>query len=327
MIDASFIIISYNTPEFTLGCVQSIFDTAPGGLSFEIIIVDNASNTETKSAISNFTFPVKVLFQDANLGYSKAINIGCKAATGKILFLCNSDITFHENSIQTLFNLIGHDKSAGVACAMQLFPSGKYQHSFGDFPGIKLALKKFSFFYSFERLIRKLLFDNKIRKPRKRSVGYCDGAMLATRNSVFFEAGGFDEDYFFFSEETDFCWKLSKMGLKRIFEPRAVITHYRGGSSEIAFSKGVTQKMLVESKLLFCNKRLNKFSTILYILSEKYFSKSMFLLYNLLYIIGKKKKQKEYLLKAGFFAEENSIWHELPQLLLKNQLQNINNSN
>jgi hypothetical protein len=91
---------------------------------------------------------------------------------------------------------------------------------------------------------------------------------MAIRKQAFSEIGGFDEDFFFYSEEADFCYRLRKSGWQVLFEPRACVVHHRGGSSGLNPVNPKNIEMLIKSKILFCRKHLGQAETKFYIFCE-----------------------------------------------------------
>ncbi|UVV84289.1 glycosyltransferase [Bacteroides thetaiotaomicron] len=100
--DVSVIIVNYNTKALTKSCIESIFSETCG-IEFEVILVDNASSDGSKEL---FQIDERIIFieSNVNLGFGKANNLGYKYATGKYIFLLNSDTLLKNNAIKLFFD-------------------------------------------------------------------------------------------------------------------------------------------------------------------------------------------------------------------------------
>ena len=92
------VIVNYNTKALTKSCIESIFSETCG-IEFEVILVDNASSDGSKEL---FQIDERIIFieSNVNLGFGKANNLGYKYATGKYIFLLNSDTLLKNNAIK-----------------------------------------------------------------------------------------------------------------------------------------------------------------------------------------------------------------------------------
>lgn len=112
--DVSIIIVNYKTPELVVECIRSIREKTTG-ISYEIIIVDNDSKDNSLEIFSTeLEEDIKVVVANENLGFGKANNLGAQHATGKYLFLLNSDTLLINNAIQILYQYIEKNNHIGV---------------------------------------------------------------------------------------------------------------------------------------------------------------------------------------------------------------------
>lgn len=193
-----------------------------------------------------------------NLGYAKAVNIGARNSDAEFLLISNADVIYKEHTINTMLDYLEENKTVGVIGAQQTFADGSWQYSYGDLPGIRLGLKDLFMISTFHRALRKLLW-NKFKIDRfPKSVGYADGGSFMTPMRVFGRVGGFDEDYFFYTEEADYCYKVQIVNFYVIFNPKIQIIHHRGGSSDNGGHNPKMLQIFVNSKLLFCKKHYSR---------------------------------------------------------------------
>lgn len=261
------VIISYNCKEFTLRCINTIYETYPNK-DVRIIVVDNASKDDTVESIKSKYPEVEIIQNEKNLGYASAVNIGVKATKSQYIIISNPDVEYHSNTIAILINYLEANEKVGVAGPLQVFPNGSWQFCYGDVPSIKLSLKLIFFIYSLQNICNFLFYKQKIYKTKPKKVGYIDGAVIATKRDAFDSINGFDEDYFLYTEELDYCYRLSKKGWNIMHIPYCTVTHFRGGSSA---KMGVIEdnvRIFLRSKILFCKKHLRKAVTKFYIISE-----------------------------------------------------------
>lgn len=101
--DVSIIIVNYNTKSLTINCVQSILDFTID-VSYEIIIIDNASTDGTLSEIGTLYPDIKIIGLQENVGFGRANNAGSEVAKGEFLFFLNSDTLFVENSLKKMID-------------------------------------------------------------------------------------------------------------------------------------------------------------------------------------------------------------------------------
>jgi N-acetylglucosaminyl-diphospho-decaprenol L-rhamnosyltransferase len=85
-------------------------------------------------------------------------------------------------------------------------------------------------------------------------VDWCDGACMLVRRAAVEQVGGFDEQYFLYTEELDWCFNARQAGWSIAVEPRAVVWHHRGQSSVATKGVSLSISLLVETKLRYYRK-------------------------------------------------------------------------
>ena len=249
-------------------CINSILNTK-AKIDTEIIVVDNNSSDDTVSVISELFPEIRIIENTENKGYSGAVNQGAKLAKGEYLIISNADIVFQENTIYNLIDKLKKDDTIGIISPQQTFENGDYQRSYGYYPSIKRGIYDLFLISKITLLLRNRDFSNQNYKQIK--VEYLDGALLCTTKHLFDELGGFDEDFFFYSEEVDFCYRVNKSGLKCILSTSETVIHHRGGSQE---NKGMNKKsieMLINSEIRFIRKYQSEISVAIYLRLEYLF--------------------------------------------------------
>jgi GT2 family glycosyltransferase len=262
------IIINYNNFELTGNCINSIKDSYKSRIN--IYVIDNNSTDGSVEQLKNSFPEIEIISNSANLGYAYAVNRGFRASKSEIVIISNNDVVYPPDSISNLIEPFYSMENIGVIGPQQMYPDGKWQYSYGTFPGIKIALMDLLFITYFSHLIKKIQWKLKISSNEIKPVEYIDGAIMAINRDAFQDVNGFDEDYFFYTEEADFCCRLKKKGWKILFNPNSEVIHVRGGSTSRMGLDPKNIEMFISSKIKFCNKHLNTIETKLFIFLEKF---------------------------------------------------------
>ncbi len=287
---ADIIIISFNTQKLTLECISSIYKTANEVIN-DIIVVDNCSADGTPDVIKNEFPEVKLMVNPMNLGYAKAVNIGVSAVSSDFFIVSNSDVVYKENSIRILIEYLVSNPVVAVCGPRQIYPDGRYQYSYGDVPGIYFGIKKIFLLNHLIELIDKKKWEKGIKQSKQ--VSYVDGAVMAINRKAFNEVQGFDEDYFFYTEEADFCHRVRKKGWKVVHNPESEIIHYRGATDVNQGFSPDRLKEMVSTKILFCKKHLKFQSAKFYIISEIVYSVNMIFLWTIISIFQNERNKNK----------------------------------
>src|SRR5437868_6036428 len=111
--DVSILIVNYNTRELTLECIRSVYEQTKA-LSFEVILVDNASTDGSADAIAEDYPEVQLIRLERNIGFAAANNVGARSACGKYILLLNPDTVILDNAVYTLAAFAAGHPSAGL---------------------------------------------------------------------------------------------------------------------------------------------------------------------------------------------------------------------
>lgn len=228
MVDISFIIVNWNTRDILIDCLNSIYKTV-SEIDFEIYVVDNNSTDGSQEAVRK-KFPlIKLIENKTNTGFAHANNQALSLMNGRFAVLLNSDAILIDNSIKTLLTFMNNSPSVGIAGVQLLNKDGTRQNSIDNFPSTETEI--------FNKSILRFLFPEKYpSKNRNRQnpleVDSVIGACMMIRKEAMNDVGIFDEDYFFFLEETDWCYRMSKKGWKVFHVPDARVFHLSGHSKK-----------------------------------------------------------------------------------------------
>jgi GT2 family glycosyltransferase len=230
LIHLSIVIVNWNTEEYLLHCLRSIFEMGQG-TAWEIIIVDNGSQDGGRIEVKRAFPSVHIIENEKNLGFAKAVNQGLQKASGRYALLLNPDTQVKDGAIERLVSFMDAHSDVGVVGAQLLNADGSKQNSIANFPSLATELLNKS-------LLRWL---SPKRFPGKEEsyagpieVDSVIGACMVVRRKAMEQVGLLDEDYFLFLEETDWCYRMKRAGWKIYHVPQAEVYHFQGKSAETA---------------------------------------------------------------------------------------------
>ncbi|WP_027384721.1 glycosyltransferase family 2 protein [Epilithonimonas caeni] len=224
----SVIIVHYQVGGLLKNCILSI-QKYFHGFEYEIIVVDNASpDTKWKELITEFP-DVKFIESKENLGFSKANNIGVKAAKGEYVYILNPDTEIEGNYFKEILDFADSQKNIGAIGLRMHNAKGEF------LPESKRSVP--ALINSFEKLFTKLRDDSKtyyrndVDEFGIAEVAVMTGANLLMKKSVYEEVGGFDERYFMYGEDIDLCYTILRKGYRNFYYGKYSILHYKGEST------------------------------------------------------------------------------------------------
>jgi len=206
----------------------------------EIIIVDNASTDNSIHQISKIYPTIKIIRNNFNLGYGHAANQGISSGKGKYFLICNNDIILPEGILRNLEELFIREPKAGIISGQQTNLNGEIIRTSSKIPSL------LSEFDGIGRI-------NHSKDPVEVSeVGILRGACLGVRKEMIDKIGAFDEDFFFYFEDTEWCIRAQKNDWKVLLHPEIRISHVGGSSSNELFSQSRIE--FYRSRIIFWKK-------------------------------------------------------------------------
>ena len=218
----SIIIVSYNARADLERCLESLH-AAPPTASHEIVVVDNAS-TDGSAAGARRWMGVRVIEAGENGGFARANNIGIRATRSVHLLLLNSDTMVPAGAIDRLLAELDADPSVAVVGPRIVDGEGRPELSFGRMIGPLNEFRQ-------KRLARGPL--DRLTRTR-RYPDWVSAACLLVRRADAEAVGLFDERYFMYTEDVDFCAAIRARGRRILFAPDVEIVHVRGRSAAAA---------------------------------------------------------------------------------------------
>jgi len=265
-LDLSIITVNYNVKEFLQNLIHSIHKAA-GSLSYEIIIVDNASSDGSVDFISDKFPEVKLISNNENLGFGKANNQGLKIAEGKFILLINPDAIVSEDTFTKMISFFETHPSVGLAGCKILNPDGTLQLACRrSFPGPWTSFCKVTGLSSLFPNSGLFARYNLTYKDENESyeVDAISGSFMMMRKEVYENTGGFDEDYFMYGEDLDLCYRIQQAGYQVYYVHETQIIHYKGESTRR--SSLDETKFFYDAMHLFVKKHLSSSLLVQFIL-------------------------------------------------------------
>lgn len=227
-VDISFITINYNSSGFTIELIKSI--KRHTSLSYEIIVVDNASEKEDLQTLEEFVLKeksIKLLKNRINAGFASGNMLGVNAASGEYYFFINNDTQLLNDAGAILKQYLDTHENVALATAKVSDENGRYTSTHKIFPSVTKEL----FGNSVARMFNKFP-SNKTKLETPTTVEVVSGSCMFFRASVFCRIGGFDTIFFLYCEEEDIAKRVWLAGYEVCFLPEAKIIHHSGGSTQ-----------------------------------------------------------------------------------------------
>lgn len=227
----SIVIICWNDWKVIESCLRSIFESTTK-TQFEVIVSDNGSTDGSVERI-RVQFPaVRVVENNANLGFAKGNNAGIREASGEYILILNPDTIVHAGSLDRWIEFADHHPEAGAFGCRMLNPDGSYQQSGRPFPTVRRALIAALGLRPLGRLGKAFLSDKYVgwNGDREREIDWQSGCCILLQGDLLRQMGGFDERFFYHYEEVDLCHRVWETGRPIRFTPEVKITHLGGQS-------------------------------------------------------------------------------------------------
>jgi N-acetylglucosaminyl-diphospho-decaprenol L-rhamnosyltransferase len=225
--DVSVIVVTHQGRDLALRVLQ-IARAATGPIDVEWIVVDSGSSDGTPDAIERELPDVAVL-RRPNIGFAAGNNVALRAARGRYLLLLNPDVEIVDGTLAQLVAAMDERPEVGIGSAITHYPDGQLQASIRRFPsparqlGEALMLTRLPpFAHLQEDELREDVYDS------EQSADWLSGSFLLARREAVEQAGGFDERFFLFSEETDWCLRVRAAGWDIRHFPTMRLTHHTG---------------------------------------------------------------------------------------------------
>lgn len=226
MIDVSIVIVTYKEDLRVLRECFSSLRTIEG-VTFESIVVDNAVRKETRDLVDALLPNAAYIENPAN-GFAKAVNLGMRASHGRYVLLLNPDAVMPQATLAVMVENMDRDQAVGIGSCVIRYPDGRLQESIRRFPTLSdqiAVLLKLP--HLFPGLVDRYMMRD-VDPEATQDVESIMGAFMMIRCRVIEDIGLFDERYFMWFEEVDYCKMAAKAGYVIRNYGNAHIVHHKG---------------------------------------------------------------------------------------------------
>ncbi|MFZ0928177.1 MAG: glycoside hydrolase family 99-like domain-containing protein, partial [Syntrophobacteraceae bacterium] len=216
----SIVIPVCNQLSYTLECLTSI-SRHSDGIDYEVVVIDDDSSDATPEILSRIANLVYVR-NNQNLGFIRSCNRGAERSRGKYILFFANDAQATRGWLRPLIETFDRHANVGAVGPKILYPSGRLQEA-----GICVN-------HDGTSTLVGLLDDPSLPQyNRLREVPYCSRVCLALERKIFLDIGGFDEELApAYCEDCDLGFRLRRLGLRVIYNPKAVVLHHLSVTSD-----------------------------------------------------------------------------------------------
>jgi GT2 family glycosyltransferase len=281
----SVIIVSYNTRDLLLACIESVL-THSALDSRQIFVVDNASGDGSAQAVADRYPGCRLIANQTNRGFGAANNQALAEIDTEYVLLLNPDARLLPGALAAMQTYLVEHPEVAIVGPRTYFPDNTVQDSTYNFPRILSETVKA---LSLEPLIRRVTPGSSMLVERYYPEVVCEvdwlrGACLMCNRKALSAVSGFDERFFLYSEEVDLQYRIREAGYSIVFLPQAGVIHHLGASMAMEPVKNYIQ--LFRSKLQFAEKHYHPlYVAMLYLIWLSYnLARSAF--YSLAALVG-----------------------------------------
>ncbi len=249
LLDLSIVIVNYKTRKLLLGCLASIYSNqVSNSISFECIVIDNASNDGSSEAVSA-TYPqVRLITNTENHYFSAAYTQGINEAVGRYVLVLNPDMIIEGHTLTQLVRQMDSDPSIGAATTTMHFPTGELQRNGSRFVNFGYLLFQYTFLGKLMpgrlRAYRDWLWYADWDRTTRRDIDVLPGSCIIATRETWLAAGGFNDAMPMYFSDDYLSWSVQKLGKRTVYLVSDGIVHFEGASTQHATRRTLTARSL-----------------------------------------------------------------------------------
>ena len=238
-LDLSIIIVSHNSHDFLRQTLNSL--ATQKNITYETIVVDNLSTDNTREMLKREFPEVKLVKRDTSVGFAAANNVGIKQATAGTLLFLNPDISF--NTPTDLARCYEHlnidNKISCLGPRVTLALTGEIDAT--SHRGFPTPFASFTHFSGLSKLFSNVAMLNQYTKSylgydNEHEIDAIGGMFMMLKREAGESIGWWDEEYDFYGEDLDLCYRLWQHNLRILYYPTVTIKHYKGATTGMSKS-------------------------------------------------------------------------------------------
>jgi N-acetylglucosaminyl-diphospho-decaprenol L-rhamnosyltransferase len=224
MADVEAVVVTYNALPHVERTLESLG-------SYETVVVDHGSTDGTLDLVRRRFARVRLVEQE-NRGLAAGWNRGVRETSAPFVLILNADAWLVDDAAERLVGFARERGRAGFVAPRLLNPDGTLQPSVRAFPTPWRLATEYLFLRKLAPRSRLLnaFYGAGFRHDEVREIDFAKAAGFLLRRASFDEVGPFDEGFFLFSEETDWCYRAREAGWQSFFYPGAEVVHVGGAS-------------------------------------------------------------------------------------------------
>lgn len=245
-------IVTYNSPNIFLTLDNLIEEVFPN-FSCKVYLYDNNSTSEFKNKLATYSSnQIQIHFANQNQGFGHGHNFNARKSAEKFLLICNPDILVDQENLSNMLAYL-EDNTGVLVAPKVLYTNGNVQYLFREKLDVFDYLLRFVPFQFVKRLFDKRLskFECRGLDDRVQAVNFASGCFLFMRKSDFESINGFDERFFMYFEDNDFCQKYRQSGRKIMYLPGSHVIHFYAKEAHKSFK---VFKIFISSMIKYFNK-------------------------------------------------------------------------
>jgi N-acetylglucosaminyl-diphospho-decaprenol L-rhamnosyltransferase len=250
------VVVAHSRADLAAGCIRTLPASLPRDRA--IVVINDPAATD-RTEVESLRDRATVVSPVERQGFGANLNLGMSMLPADVeyVLLVNDDVEFLDDAVQTLLETLRDDARAGVVGPTLRQVNGKSPPLQPQFPtALRAALNMTVLplgpaWTPLSRRAGLIAPDDPAELARN---GWVIGAAMAVRARAFRDVGGFDEDFFLYYEETDFCYRLREAGWRILWRPDAAVLHLHGGSTGSAS----LENLFFRSERLYFRKRLGR---------------------------------------------------------------------
>jgi GT2 family glycosyltransferase len=224
-------VVTWNTRDLSVSALRNLIESDQQA-ELRILLRDNGSSDGTVDAVRAQHPDVVVDADDRNLGFAAGMNRLIERSDAPWFFALNSDAWPEPGAIGRLVAAAGSAPRIGAVAPRLERPDGSLEHSTHRFPSLRVALRSArpGWVRRHPDLARDELLHGAWLHDEARPVDWAVGAALLIRKETLDAIGGFDERFFMYAEDLDWCWRAHDAGWSVLFYPDAIVRHVGNAS-------------------------------------------------------------------------------------------------
>lgn len=243
--EVAVILINYNSSAYTIDCIKRTIEKTSPSLSYQIVVIDNASEKEDFKTLEAFFISanienISLIRSDINTGFGAGNMLGVHYANADFYAFVNNDSLLLNDCLSIILKAMKNNSEYGICGPLC------YKEDMSILPTIDHFASPAKEFLG-RKFLEKI---NPIKYPNRKTkytvpqqAQFVSGSFMVVKADDFNAVGGFDTNIFLYYEETDLCKRLLKAGKKAFLIPEAEFIHYHGGSTPSALAIKIELKI------------------------------------------------------------------------------------